>query len=322
MKIYGFIFATGLLFLGFLGLCQGADRYPSRPIELVIPFAPGGNPDLGTRAYVDELAKVLKVPVTAVNRAGATGVLGTKYVVGKKDGYTLLATSDTPLVIMPVISKEVTYDPLRDFIPLGHFGYVASVFAVRSDSPFKTLSDLVEYAKKNPGKLKNAAGGVGTESYFNLQLLLHREKIKITTVPFESGGEALPPLLGGHVDMSSNTIASLGPHLKAGTLRALAITSRKRNPEFPNIPTTAEVGCPEASLVVWQALFAPAGVPKEVVDVMVPAVENTFKNPDVVARATKTNITVDYMGPAEIRKLIESGLKTVRTLARETEMVK
>ena len=287
-----------------------------------MPFAPGGNPDVGTRCYSDDLAKALKVPVTVVNRAGGTGIQGTKYVISRKDGYTLLASSDTPLVIMPVMSKEVTYDPLKDFIPIGHFAYVASVFAVRSDSPFKTLRDLVQYAQKNPGKLKNAAGGVGTESYFNLALLCHHEKLKITTVPFQSGGEALAPLLGGHVDMSSNTLAALGPQLKAGALRALAITSKKRHPDFPSIPTTAELGYPEISLVVWQALFAPVGVPKQVIDVLVPAAEKTFKNPEVMQRAARANLTVEYMGPDEVRKLTESGIKAVRTLAREADLVK
>ena len=286
---------------------------------LVIPFAPGGNADLGARSYSDELAKNLKVPVTAVNRPGATGILGVKYVLGKKDGYTLLASTDTPLIVMPVISREVNYDPLRDFIPLGYFGYVGCVFAVRNDSPFKTLSDLVEYARKNPGKLKNAAAGVGTESQFNLELLLHRQRVKITTVPFESGGEAIPPLLGGHVDMSSNSIAAVGPQVKAGAIRALAISSRKRHPDFPNVPTTIEAGFPEANLVVWQAMFAPAGVPKGVVEVLVPTVEKTFRNRDVIERATRTNMIVEYMGPAEVRKLLESGLSAIRTLARQTD---
>ena len=217
----------------FLAGALAEDKYPSRAIELVVPFGPGGTADVAARAYSENLAQLLKVPVTVVNRAGGTGVHGTTYVIkSKKDGYSLLAATDTPLIVMPVISKEVTYDPLKDVIPIGHFGYAPSVFAVKSDSPFKTLAELVEYARKNPGKLKNATSGLGTESFFNLQLLCHKENIKIPSIPFQSGGETLASLLGGHTDMSSSTLASLGPQLKAGTLRGLAICSKNRTHSY------------------------------------------------------------------------------------------
>ena len=282
----------------------------------MVPFNPGGTSDLAARGYADILAGLLKVPVTVVNRAGGTGIQGTTYVIrGKKDGYTLLATTDTPLILMPVISKEVTYDPLNDVIPLGYFGYAPSVFAVRSDSPIKTLADLIDYARKNPGKLKNASAGVGTESHFNLELLVREEHLKIGSVPFASGGEAVVALLGGHTDMSSNSVASLGPQLKAGTLRGLAISSKKRHPDFPHIPTTAEAGHPELNFEVWLALFAPKGVPQQVIDVLVPAVEKAFKSPEARQRAMNAGLVVEYLGPQETRKLLESGTAAVRRVA-------
>jgi tripartite-type tricarboxylate transporter receptor subunit TctC len=182
---------SGIILFTFYGLCLAQEKYPSRPIELVVPFAPGGSADVAARAYADDLSKALKVSIYVVNRAGGTGIQGVTYVVrGKKDGYTLLGTTGTPLIIMPNISKEVTYDPLKDLIPIGRLGSAPSVFAVRPDSPFKTLKELIEYARQNPGKLKNGAGGVGTESNFNLAVLCSKEKINITSVPFQSGGEA------------------------------------------------------------------------------------------------------------------------------------
>jgi tripartite-type tricarboxylate transporter receptor subunit TctC len=318
-----FWLVCGLILFVFYGFCLAQDKYPSRPIELVAPFGAGGSADLAARAYSDDLSKLLKVPVNVVNRAGGTGIQGTTYVIkGKKDGYILLGTTGTPLMIMPAISKEVTYDPIKDLVPIGYFGLAPSVFAVRTDSPFKTMKELIEYARQNPGKLKSGSGGIGTESNFNLGILCHKEKIKITSVPFQSGGEVLPALLGGHVDMSSNTLATLGPQFKAGGLRGLGIATKKRHLEFPDIPTMIEMGHPEVNFSTWFGLFAPTGVPKQVVDVLVPAIEKVFNNPEVVQRATKLGIEVDYMDPAEFKAHMEIQMKVAENVARETNMQK
>ncbi len=313
-----------LVVLVFVGAAPAQEKYPTRAIELVVPFAPGGTADVGVRSYSDNLSKLLGVPVNVVNRAGGTGIQGTTYVAkGKKDGYTILATTDTPLLVMPVISsKEVTYDPLKDFIPIGYFGYAPSIFAVRSDSPFKTLADLVDYARKNPGKLKNASTGLGAEARFNLDLLCHKENIKIPSIPFESGGQAVTALLGGHTDMSSNSLASLSPHLKAGKIRGLAISMKTRHPEFPDIPTTGELKYPDVNFVVWLAVFAPTGVPKQVVDTLIPAVEKAFKAPEVIQRGSNAGLIIDYMGPDETKKLMETGIQLVKQVAAEAGLIK
>jgi tripartite-type tricarboxylate transporter receptor subunit TctC len=317
-----YVLVLGAIVLGFLGIAQAQEKYPNRPIELVVPFAPGGTGDLTARSYSDELARTLKVPVTIVNHAGGSGIQGTKYAIsGKKDGYRLLASTGTPLVLVPVISKEATYDPLKDVIPIGYFGYSPLIFAVKSDSPFKTLAALVDYARKNPGKVKSAITGFGTEGDFNMQLLCHKEQIKITPIPFKSGGESLVALLGGHMDMATSSITSLGQQIKSGTIRALAICSKSRHPDFPNIPTTAELGCPDASLATWTGFFAPTGVPRQVVDVLVPAVQKVFNNPEVIQRGTQAGIVVEYMGPEDLRKLMESGIQLVRKVAQDADMV-
>jgi tripartite-type tricarboxylate transporter receptor subunit TctC len=319
-----FCVITALALFVLFGAALAQDKYPTRPIELVVPFAPGGTADVGVRSYSDNLSKLLGVPVNVVNRAGGTGIQGTAYVArGKKDGYTVLATTDTPLLVMPVISsKEVSYDPLKDFVPIGYFGYAPSIFAVRSDSPFKTLADLIDYARKNPGKLKNASTGLGAEARFNLDLLCHKENIKIPSIPFESGGQAVTALLGGHTDMSSNSLASLSPHLKAGKIRGLAISMKTRHPEFPDIPTTGELKYPDVNFVVWLAVFVPTGVPKQVVDTLIPAVEKAFKAPEVIQRGSNAGLIIEYMGPDETRKLMENGLQLVKQVAAEAGLIK
>lgn len=313
----------GIIYLGYAWGALAQEKYPNRPIELVVPMAPGGNADVIARIYSEELARILKVPVNVVNRGGGAAIQGTTYVINaKKDGYTLLAAPGTPITIMPTISSEVTYDPLKDLIPLGQIASIPSLFAVQSDSPFKTLDELIEYARKNPGKLKNCAAGLGAESQFNLEILSAHNKIKITTIPYKSGGEALPALLGGHVDMASLSLSTLGSQIKAGKLRGLAIASKARHPDFPNIPTTAEVGHGYVCLLIWTGAFAPAGVPQSVLDVLIPTIEKAFKHPDVVDRAKKVGFTMEYRGPEEFRKFIESDIKIVQQVAKDANMQK
>jgi tripartite-type tricarboxylate transporter receptor subunit TctC len=322
-RIRIFSIVSALIVFVLFGVALAQEKYPTRAIEMVVHAAPGGTADVAARSYSDTLSKFLGVPVNVVNRAGGTGIQGTTYVVnGKKDGYTILAATDSPLIVMPVISKEVTYDPLKDLIPIGYFGYTPSLLAVRSDSPFKTLAELIDYARKNPGKLKNSSSGIGAEAYLNLELLCHKASIKISSIPFTSGGEALTALLGGHTDMTSTSVPSLSPHLKAGTIRGLAISMKTRHPDFPDIPTTAELKYPDVNFVVWLAVLVPTGVPKQVIDALVPAVEKTFKSPEVIQRGTNAGLIIEYKGPDEIKKLMESGLQTMRTVATGAGLIK
>jgi len=311
-----FLVALGLAFFGFLTVGEAQQKYPSRAIELVIPFAPGGSSDRLARIFGDELARVLKVRVIMVNRPGGSGIKAATYVtMAKKDGYVIFEGTATSLGIMPIISKEAKYDPVKDFIPLGHFASVPSVVSVRSDSPFQTLNDLIEFVRKNPGKLTNASAGFEV-SYINLEVISSQNNIKIKTIPFRSGGETLPAFLGGHVDMLCSTLTTLRGQLEAGKVRGLAITAKTRHPDFPNIPTTAELGYPAANLRVWIGVFAPTGVPQQVPDVLIPALEKVFNTPEVIQRATKAGFTVDYMNPEEFRKFLESEIQMIRKIAQ------
>lgn len=309
----------GLILFAFVMEAASQEKYPNRPIELVIPFAAGGVADVAARIYSDDLSRALNVQVMVVARGGGAGIEGTTYVArAKKDGYTLLHAGGTPMVITPIMNKEATYDPLKDFVPLGYFCNYPGAFTVRSDSPFQTLNELIEYARKNPGKLKNACGGgLGSLGYFNISLLGAKNNIKITTIPFASGGETLPNILGGHVDMTSDSLTTVGPQIKAGKLRGLAITTKARHPDYPNIPTTAELGHPYINLNSWYGVFAPVGVPQQVVNVLVPALEKVFKNPEVAQRGAKVSLTVEYMGPEELRKFMESEIRTAEKVARD-----
>ncbi len=325
MKRYQFWgLICGLICLAFLGQALAQGKYPNRPIEMVVPFAPGGSTDIITRCYIDDLSKELKVTINAVNRGGSAGLLGSTYVSrAKKDGYTLLQASQSSNVMAPLVSSDaIDFDPIKDFIPLARFAAVPSVVTVRSDSPFKTLGELIEYVRKNPGKLKNASAGIGSASHFNLEILCAHTKIKIPSIPFKSGGEAMVAVLGGHVDMTCNTLASLGAQIKAGKLRALAITSLNRDPDFPDIPTTTELGHPYVNFVGWQGVFAPAGVPKQVVDVLVPALDKVFHKPEVTQRAINAGFELQYLGPEEFRKFFQEEILLVEKIAKDANLIR
>ena len=312
-----------LCVLSLLGTVRAQEKYPTRGIELHVPFAPGGSSDIFARCYSEELSKILKVSVEVINRGGTGGVLGSSYVArAKNDGYTLLGASQAALVSAPTINKKTCpYDPVKDFDYIGRFGSVPSIFVVRSDSPFKTLVELVEYVRKNPGKVKNASAGTGSTSEFNLELLAANNKIKIPSIPFKSGGEAMVAVLGGHFDMTCNTLTSLGGQIKAGKLRGLAITSMKRVADFPDILTTAELGFPYININGWQGVAAPANLPRHVFDALAAAVNAAFHNPEVIQRAAKAGFTMEFMGPAEFKKSVEEELVIVEKIARETGLI-
>ena len=160
-----------------------------------------------------------------------------------------------------------------------------------------------------------------TESHFSIELLCYHKNIKITTVPFKSGAESLTALLGGHVDMASNTLSSLSSQIVAGKFRALSISSKTRHPDFPNIPTTAELGYPFINLMAWWGFYVPAGIPQTAVNVLVPAVEKASKNPEVTQRVTRLGFTAEYKGPEELRKFLEEETKTVRKVAESAGLI-
>lgn len=316
MKAHRFVlFVYGFTFLVFPGYVQALDTYPNRPVELVVPFSPGGSTDLQARMYSEKLARILKSRIIVVNRGAGGGIQGVVYASrAKKDGYTLLASGNS--MTFNSFNREATYRPLKDFIPLGQLSSIPQVFSVRADSPFKTFGELVEYARKNPDKLTNAEGGGMSPAWLNLALL-RTKNIHITIVPFTGGGEATLALLGNHVDMTSSGLMNAGPHIKAGKLRALAITSKKRFPLFPDIPTTAELGYPYLAVNGWTGTFAPSGIPKSVFNVLVPALEKAFTDPEILKSLSAANVISDYRGPEEFQKLIESEMNLLGNVLKD-----
>jgi tripartite-type tricarboxylate transporter receptor subunit TctC len=263
------------------------------------------------------MAKILGTQIIVVNKPGAALTLGTDAVVrSKKDGYTLVYTSSGALVYARVINPEtVPYNPSKDLEPLGvHLFYPLTV-TVQETSPWKTLPELVDYAKKNPGKLRVSTTGVGSTDHFNVGIIQSVTGAQFTHVPFKGGESVVAALLGGHVEVTFDTLSKVLPHVEAGKLRILVIS--KKRAEFPNIPTLTELGYKQGMISAWFGFYAPSGIPDEVKNTLVSAIEKVINNPELKAKTEKLGFIVDYKSPAESRKLGEEDYERALVIAEK-----
>ena len=243
--------------------CLALAAYPDRPISLVVPYAPGGTADALARVIAQHLGKRLNQSVVVENKSGASGIIGQSYVArAKADGYTLLYDA-TPLAINPAINK-LNFDPANDLLPISMISVTPNILVVPKNSKFKNVQDVLNQAKTNPGKLTFASGGTGTIQFMAGELFRQGWNIDMLHVPFKSGGPAITATLGGQVDMMFANVSSTLPLVKGEQLKALTITSRKRNALLPDVPTLAESGLPEYEAYERNGILAPKGTPDDI----------------------------------------------------------
>lgn len=242
-----------------------AQSYPSQPIRMVSPFPPGGSVDIMARLIADPLAAQLGGRIVIENRSGASGNIGMEAVArANPDGYTLVLNT-IPLVTNQSLFAKLGWDPIRDFAPIGMVATGPHVLVVPARLQAKSVAELVALARAGPGKLSYASAGIGTTFHFCAEMFKDSTGTFIVHVPYRGGGPALVDTLSGQVDMSFPTLSAALPHIKAGTLRALAVTSTTRSPLLPGLPTMREAGVKDFQFTQWLALLAPAGTPREVV---------------------------------------------------------
>jgi tripartite-type tricarboxylate transporter receptor subunit TctC len=284
-----------------------AADYPTKPITLMIGFAPGGPSDVMARILTRKMEEVLKQPFVIENRAGAGGsIAGTAVARAAPDGYTVLLATGSLLAINVSLYKNLGYDPEKDFEPISLIGTQTNVLYLHPSVPAKSFGELIAHAKANPGKLSFGSGGNGTPAHLAGELLKIEAKIDITHVPFRGTGPALQSVIGGHVPMAFNPPSPLLPHIQSGAIRPVAITTLKRTAVLPEIPTIAESGFPGFEATTWHALVAPAGTPKEVIAALHGAIAATVNDPAV--RKALTDLGVDVVGgtPEELRAYLKS----------------
>jgi tripartite-type tricarboxylate transporter receptor subunit TctC len=284
-----------------------AADYPTKPITLMIGFAPGGPSDVMARILTRKMEEILKQPFVIENRAGAGGsIAGTAVARAAPDGYTVLLATGSLLAINVSLYKNLGYDPEKDFEPISLVGTQTNVLYLHPSVPAKSFGELIAHAKANPGKLSFGSGGNGTPAHLAGELLKIEAKIDITHVPFRGTGPALQSVIGGHVPMAFNPPSPLLPHIQSGAIRPVAITTLKRTAVLPEIPTIAESGFPGFEATTWHAVVAPAGTPKEVIAALHGAIAATVNDPAV--RKALTDLGVDVVGgtPEELRAYLKS----------------
>ncbi|HEX6317973.1 MAG TPA: tripartite tricarboxylate transporter substrate binding protein [Burkholderiales bacterium] len=271
---------TALLALAFAGLAA-AQTYPTQPIRLIAPFPPGGSVDITARLIAEPLGKDLGQRIVIENRSGASGNIGMDVAArAAPDGYTIVLNT-IPLVTNQSLFEKLTWDPIRDFAPIGMVATSPHVLVVPAKVPVKSVDDLVKLARSKPGRLSYASAGVGTTFHFCGEMFKDSTGTFILHVPYRGGGPALLDTLAGQVDMSFPTLSAALPHVKAGTLRALAVTDTRRSPLLPDVPTMQEAGVKDFQFTQWLALLAPAKTPPAIVNRLNAALKNALNAPEV-----------------------------------------
>ena len=255
-----------LSFLFAATAANGASDYPNKPIRFVVPFPPGSTLDTVGRIMGQKLAERLGQPVVIDNRPGAGGNVGYEFVAkAKPDGYTIVINS-AGLAISPSLYKKLNFDPIKDLAPISLVAQIPIMVLVRPSLPVKSLKELVDYAKTNPGKLSFGTGGVGTGPHLAGELFKTLAKIDIVHVPYKGAGPAMMSMIGGEIDMMLIVVPTALPQIQAGKVRALAVLSNERFPSLPNVPTAKEAGIDNWEVAVWYGVLAPAGTPRDIVD--------------------------------------------------------
>ena len=282
------------------------DKYPSRPITMVVPFPPGGSVDIMARQYSEPLSRVLGVPIVVENRPGAGGSVGAQYVArAKADGYTLVVSSQSSHLANPLTQPQVGYDPVKDFENIAILGRLPNALVVHSSLPFKTFKEFIDYAKKNPGKLNYGSGGVGSMGQLNVEMLKASTGAFTTHIPYRGGTPLITAVLGNEVQFILDNLVIMLPHIQAGKVRALAVANDQRLPQLPDVPTLAEVGFPQLNLTSWIGIAAPVGTPDAAVQTLHKAVRQVAASPAMIANLKDRGvIPPEEMTPAAFEKMM------------------
>ncbi|MHC8944018.1 Bug family tripartite tricarboxylate transporter substrate binding protein [Advenella incenata] len=304
---------------GLFAAGAAAAAYPERPITWIVPFPPGGAMDVIARTLGESLAKDLGQPIVVENKPGAGGNIGAAQVANAKpDGYTIMIVANG-MAVNPSLYKKLSYDPIADFEPISLLADVPNILvtqATRKD--VNSVKDVIEQAKANPGKYTYASAGVGTSIHLAGALFTYLGKLDMLHVPYKGSGPAVSDLLGGQVDYMFDSITSSKPHIDAGKLKALAITTTKRSASLPDVPTIAESGLPGYELRPWFATFAPAGTPAEVIQTLQKAMLKAMETDKV--KTTFKTIGAEKIGstPEELKAYLQSETGKWKKILSET----
>ncbi len=299
-----------------------AQSYPSGPITLVVPLAPGDATDTAARVMADALSKELNVPILTVNKPGAGGALGAQYVVqAPKDGYTITLTNNASLIYRSILEPQIaSYNALTDLTPLAMGMRSPSIVAVGGEQPFKTFGEMVDYARKNPGQVRIGTAGEGSVGDFCVRTINSLTGAGIVMVPFKGASPAVTAMRGGHIEGVVLALGTMVPLIRQGVVRGLVVSTKWA--DLPEIPTLEELGYTQPLFGVWTGFFAPAGVPPEVTRALVPALARVVQSPGIAARLKPLGIAADYSPPDKLVAEIRDEHARVLAIAEKAGLVK
>lgn len=310
-----FVFLLCFILLGETDSRGEQKPYPDRTIKVMVGTAPGGVQDLWARAWTDEFSKKLKVPMVIANIAGASAMAAMiEAARAKPDGYTLVSATQSN-VVGYAVSIKPAFDLFKDFIPIGAYGSFPTTVAVESSSPFKTYEDLINYAKKNPNKLKCGSAGATIISHFNFELLKQYANVDIVMVPFKGSPPAVNALLGKHVDLLALSPSSLMGLIAAGRVRILLATQKIK--ELPGVPLFSDKGLEEAGMAAWTGIFAPSGISKEIHNKLADTFAMVTKYPNVVKRIDALGFSDYYKNPTDLTTQMKKDFVKLSAVAKQ-----
>jgi tripartite-type tricarboxylate transporter receptor subunit TctC len=318
MRFAGIVLSTVLSTCGAAALAQSPADYPSRAIRIIVPLAAGGNVDLVARALADRLAKSLGQPVRVENRPGASSLVGTQFVAkSPADGYTLLAMANT-FATVPLIVPNPGYDPLKDFTGVTLTCLVPQVIIVNPALPAQSVRELIAIAKSQPGNISYGTSGNGSTGHMAAELLNRQAGVKMLHVPYKGNSQALVDVIGGQVAMMFDQVSTSAPQIKAGKVRALAVTSLKRSPLLPEVPTVDESGVPGYEDITFNGLVAPTGTAREILVRLNRAVAEAVRAPDLYNRFIERGVELRASAsPEEFTQYVKAEFEKKGRLARE-----
>ena len=299
-------------------LPAAAQTYPNKPIKLVVPYAPGGSTDVVGRVIAEYLGQRLGQNIVVENRPGKGATIGTSQVAkAAPDGYTLLVSNISSFAIAPPLYGDLDYDPVKDFTHITLASFNPSVLVVNPSFPARTLAEYIAYAKANPDKLAFATSGPGSSNHILGVMLAQISGTKLIHIPYRGAGPAMQDTIAGNVPSMFDSLPSAAPHIKAGKVRALAVSGAERNPSFPDVPTMKEQGFPDLVSYSWFGLSGPANLPAPIVERLAKEMQIVLKEPDVVKRWQEIGAESSTMKPEEYSQFVKTELEKATIAVKE-----
>jgi tripartite-type tricarboxylate transporter receptor subunit TctC len=300
-------------------VAQTAANWPNKPIRYIVPFAPGGTTDILARMVGEKLAVVLGQPIVVENKAGQGGSIGAAELArAAPDGYTIGGGTISSHAINATLYDKLSYDPVTSFAPITLYATQPNVLLVHPSVPVKNLSEFIALLKANPEKYSFGSAGNGTSQHISGELFKTMAGVKMQHVPYRGSGQMMPDLLSGNLPVAMDNIATAIPHVRAGKLRALAVTTATRSAVAPDVPTMAESGLAGYELSSWQAVFAPAGTPTPIVERLYTEITRILKTPEIQKRFTDLGLDPSGMSPQELAALVKADVPRLGKIVKES----